>query len=220
MAGRAVRRVKVGASSRFSAVRLGWKILWADSMQFYCHLRNVEDLLSDGKTPHERRFEEPSSGQVILFVPMAENHPISAKDQARRDQYGKKVFPEIFVGYALHAEGIWKGDILVSDVEEFASETHARRLTKGGSHANERRCIHHCSSRWISHVGRKRSSVPNTHLDSEFLAQGEEHTDVHKGKPDVSQQSDPQTDDVEVRDDYWSIQAFPLKCVSLAMSTS
>ena len=28
---------------------------WADSMECYCDLRNIQDLLSDGKTLHERR---------------------------------------------------------------------------------------------------------------------------------------------------------------------
>ena len=32
---------------------------WADSMKCFCYLRNIQDLLSDGKTPHERRFGEP-----------------------------------------------------------------------------------------------------------------------------------------------------------------
>ena len=40
--------------------------------------------------------------------------------------------PGIFLGYALHAGGIWKGDILVADIEELeemdASEIHAKRL--------------------------------------------------------------------------------------------
>ena len=40
------------------AIRLGWK-MWADSMECYCYLRNVQDLLADGKTLHERRFAEP-----------------------------------------------------------------------------------------------------------------------------------------------------------------
>ena len=38
----------------------------------------------------------------------------------------------MFLGYALHAGGIWKGDIVVADIEELeemdASELHARRL--------------------------------------------------------------------------------------------
>ena len=63
---------------------------------------------------------------------MVEYHPISAKDQSRLHQFGSKVLLGIFLGYALYAGGIWKGDTLVPDVEEMeemdASELHARRL--------------------------------------------------------------------------------------------
>ena len=64
---------------------------------------------------------------------MVEYHPISAKDLSRLHQFGKKkVLPGIFLGYALHAGRIWKGDIMVADIEELeqtdASELHARRL--------------------------------------------------------------------------------------------
>ena len=38
----------------------------------------------------------------------------------------------MFLGYALYAEGLWKGDIMIADNEELeemdASELHARRL--------------------------------------------------------------------------------------------
>ena len=37
---------------------------WADSMECYCYLRNIQDLLSDGKTPYERRFGMPFKGPV------------------------------------------------------------------------------------------------------------------------------------------------------------
>ena len=39
---------------------------WADSMECYCYLRIVQDLMSDGKTPYERRFGVPFDGPVIL----------------------------------------------------------------------------------------------------------------------------------------------------------
>ena len=38
--------------------------------------RNVQDLLADGKTPHERRLGEPCTGPVIPFGVMVEYHPI------------------------------------------------------------------------------------------------------------------------------------------------
>ena len=101
-------------------------------MECYCYLRNIQDLLSDGKTPYERRFGIPFNGPVIPFEAMVEYHPISAKDLSRLHQFGPKVLPGRFLGYALSAGGIWKGDIPVADIEELeqmdASEIRARRL--------------------------------------------------------------------------------------------
>ena len=87
-------------------------------MECYCYLRNIQDKLSDGKTPHERRFGMPSNGPVIPFGAMVDYHPIYAKDQSRLHQFGSKVLLGIFLGYALYAEGIWKGDIMVADIEK------------------------------------------------------------------------------------------------------
>ena len=101
-------------------------------MECYCYLRNIQDLLSDGKSPCERRFEVPFNGPVILFGAMVEYHPTSAKDISRLHQFCPKVLPGIFFGYVSYAGGIWKGDIMVADTEEVegvdASELHARNL--------------------------------------------------------------------------------------------
>ena len=99
IAGRAVRRVKEGTSAVLLQSGLGneW---WADSMECYCYLRNIQDLLSDGKTPYERRFGMPFYGPVIPFGAMVEYHPISAKDILRLHQFGAKVLPCVFLGYA------------------------------------------------------------------------------------------------------------------------
>ena len=52
MAERAVRRVKEGTSAVLlqSDLNDNW---WADSMECYTCLRNLTDLLSDGKMPNE-----------------------------------------------------------------------------------------------------------------------------------------------------------------------
>ena len=76
---------------------------WADSMECYTYLRNVTDLLSDGKTPYERRSGQPFKGPIIPFGSLVEYHPITAKDQSRIHQFGKKVLPGLFLGYALYA---------------------------------------------------------------------------------------------------------------------
>ena len=61
-----VRRVKEGTSAVLlqSGLNESW---WADSMECYTYLRNVTDLLSDGKTPYERRFGQPFKGPTIPF---------------------------------------------------------------------------------------------------------------------------------------------------------
>ena len=129
IAERAVRRVKEGTSAVLlqSGLNESW---WAVSMECYTYLRNVTDLLSDGKTPYERRFGQPFKGPIIPFGSLVEYHPITAKDQSRIHQFGKKVLPGLFLGYALYAGRIWKGDVLVADLEEL--ETH-RRSTRGDS---------------------------------------------------------------------------------------
>ena len=109
-------------------MKVGGQILW--NVTHY--LRNVTDLLSDGKTPYERRFGQPFKGPIIPFGSLIEYYPITAKDQSRIHQFGKKVLPGLFLGYALYAGGIWKGDVLIADLEELetmdASEIYSKRL--------------------------------------------------------------------------------------------
>ena len=71
-------------------------------MECYSNLRNVQDLLSGGKTPHERRFGKPFKGPIIPFGSLVEYYTISAKDESRIHQFGKTVLPGLFLGYALY----------------------------------------------------------------------------------------------------------------------
>ena len=131
IAERALCRVKEGTPAVL--LQSGLDEIWlADSMECYTHLRNVTDLLSDGETPYERRFGKPFKGPIIPFGSLVEYYLITAKDQSRIHQFGKKVLPGLFLGYALYAGGIWKGDVLVADLEELetvdASEIYSKRL--------------------------------------------------------------------------------------------
>ena len=104
IAERAVRRVKEGTSAVLlqSGLNESW---WADSMECKTYLRNVTDFLYDGKTPYERRFGKPFEGPIIPFGSLVECHPVTAKDQSRIHQFGKKILPGLFLGYALFAGG-------------------------------------------------------------------------------------------------------------------
>ena len=66
IAERAVRIVKEGMSAVLLQPGLDEK-WWADSMECYTYLRNIQDLLSDEKTSCERRFGEPFEGPIIPF---------------------------------------------------------------------------------------------------------------------------------------------------------
>ena len=67
MAERAVRGVKEGTSAVLSQSGLGneW---WAGSMECYFYLRNIQDLLSDGKTPMKDDLENHSKAQLLRLV--------------------------------------------------------------------------------------------------------------------------------------------------------
>ena len=87
IAERAVRRIKEGTSAVVLQSGLDEK-WWADSMEWYCYLRNIQDLLSDGKTPYERPFGVPLNGPFIPFGGIVEYHIVSATDLSRQHQFG------------------------------------------------------------------------------------------------------------------------------------
>ena len=180
-------------------------------MECYTYLRNVTDLLSDGKTPYERRFGQPSKGPIIPFGSLVEYHPFTAKDQSRIHQFGKKVLPGLFLGYALYAGGIWKGDILVADIEELetmdASEIYSKRLNakeaifpkENGNYifpAADGRIIlsGRDQERRISTLVRERPIRGEGHLD--FLGESEGSLSTpHDSFPDAG----------EAMNDFWSM---------------
>ena len=64
---------------------------------------SLDYVTPDTKTPYERRFGQPFKGPIIPFGSLVEYHPITAEDQSRIHQFGKKVLPGLFLGYALYA---------------------------------------------------------------------------------------------------------------------
>ena len=86
----------------------------------------------NGRRPTKDVFGQPFKGPIIPFGVLVEYHPITSTDQSRIHQFGEKVLPGLFLGYALYAGGIWKGDVLIADLEELetmdASEIYSKRL--------------------------------------------------------------------------------------------
>ena len=204
-----MRRVKEGTSAVLlqSGLNESW---WADSMECYTYLRNVTDLLSDGKTPYERRFGQPFKGLIIPSGSLVEYHPKTAKDQSRILQYGKKVLPGLFLGYALYAVGIWKGDVLIADVEELetidASEIYSKRL-------NAKEVIFPTQGDFIFPIadGRIKTLGGDQDLRTSTLVrhrpiQGESNIDFWENQKDLfPQPHDSLPDGGEAINDFWSM---------------
>ena len=56
-------------------MKVGGQILW--NARFICE--TLTDLLSDAKTPYERRFGKPFKGPIIPFGSLVEYHPITSE---------------------------------------------------------------------------------------------------------------------------------------------
>ena len=101
-------------------------------MECYTYLRNIQDLLSEGKTPYERRFGEPFKGPIVPFGSLVEYYPIFCERPVRNPSIWKEILSGLFLGYALYAGWIWKCDITVADIEELetmdAQEIYPKRL--------------------------------------------------------------------------------------------
>ena len=102
---------------------------WAESMEWHCCLRNLQNLSSDGNTLFERRFGIPFYGRIIPFGSKIEYHPISAKDLSRPHRFGPKVLPVMLcMREESGKETLWS-QTLNEELEEMdASELQARRL--------------------------------------------------------------------------------------------
>ena len=100
-------------------------------MECFSYVRNVQDLLSDGKTPYERRFGMPFNGPVMPFGAMVEYHPISAKDLSRLHRFGPKVLPGIFLGYVLYAGESGKETLWSRTLKNWRRWTHLNSTPEG-----------------------------------------------------------------------------------------
>ena len=180
--------------------------------QIPCHtyLRNIQDLLSDGKTPYERRFGQPFKGPIIPLGSLVEYHHITAKDQSRIHQFGKKVLPGLFLGYALYVGGLWKGDVLVADLEELetmdAPEIYSKRLNAKGSNISQRKWkIHFSSRRWTKKIVGGDQELRTSTLIREHPFRGEGHVDfLGESEGSLPTPHDSFPDAGEAIDDFWS----------------
>ena len=151
---------------------------------------------------------EPFEGPIIPLGATVEYHPTSPKDQSRIHTCGKKVLPAIFLDYELIAEGIWKEDILIADMEELskldASDFDPRRINAKEMLIRQKDDefifpIADCTAKLAGRDYEFREPTPRQEstLRSEDLS---EKLQGGSGEP----HSANKTDDSEARTDFWS----------------
>ena len=187
----------------------GGRILWNGIA--ICEIIRINFLI--GKHVTKGGSECLQNGPVIPFGAMVQYHTISAKSQSRLHQFGSKVLPGIFLGFALHAGWIWKGDIMVAYIEELeemdASELHARRLNAKEVSTPQR------SGNFIFLVadGAVKIFGGGQRLRTSTLTLGRPERGEEQGilqwNSDEwytpSHQDDSTRDDAEAKNDFWSI---------------
>ena len=209
IAEKAVHRVKEGTSVVLLQSGLGdeW---WSESLECYTYLRNIQDLLSDGKTPCKWRFGMPFDRPVIPFGAMVECHPISAKDQSRLHQFGAKVLPCIFLGYAQRG-GIWKGDIMKADIEELWRwriwTPRQKAQCKGSVNAAKKWKLHIPKSQMEQKNLWEEQRLRTPTLIREHPIRGEGHVDfLGESEGSLPPPEDSLPDAGEAINDFWSME--------------
>ena len=217
IAERAVRRVKEGTSAVLLQTGLD-KNWWPDSMECFpcpwnvtaiCETFKISCLM--GRLHTKDVSENLLKDQSFRLVHWLSISPISAKDQSRIHLFGKKVLPGLFLGYALYAGRIRKGDVQVADVEELetmdASEIYSKRL-------NAKEVIFHKKNGFtfpvadgrIKFVGGYQELRPSNLIQNHPI-RGEGHRDF-LGESEGSPPSPPQDsypDAGEAINDFWTM---------------
>ena len=140
------------------------------SMECCCYLRDVQDLLADGKTPYERRFGEPFKGPIIPFWSTG----WISSDFTERSSKNSSIWQE-----SITRNLSWFWVSRGWDLERRYSDSRSGFGKVGGirylSSKNQRErsvdqtkrwWIHIPTCRWYSKIVRKRLRIPRTHSEA------------------------------------------------------
>ena len=157
------------------AVRIGRQV----EVRFYgMMLLPAKCLRSPGRRENlcERRFGESFKGPIIPSGTLVEYLPkLQGRQSENSSIWNESITWIFFVRSASIAGEIWKGDILIADIEELekldASEIHPRRLNAQEVLITPKRlriCI--SCGRWFSKIIREKLRIAKTHSETGIQA--------------------------------------------------
>ena len=163
-----------------------------------------------GRRPMKDVFGQPFKGPIIPFGSLVEYHILLRRDQSRIHQFGKKVLPGFSSDTLSTRRRIWKGDVLVADLEELetmdASENHSRRLNAKEMIFPKQREFYFSNRRW-----KKKTLGGDLDLRTSTLVrprpiQGESNIDfLGESEGSLPQPHDSHPDAGESINDFWSM---------------
>ena len=149
-------------------MKVGVQILW--NVTPICETSQIYYLM--GRSPYERRFGEPFKGPIIPFGLLVERHPITAKDQSRIHQFGKKVLTWIVPRTCIARGGEFgKVTYWSQTLRSWKRWTH-QKATQKRLNAKEvifpkgKRRIYFSNRRWTNQNPWRRSGTENIQLDT------------------------------------------------------
>ena len=145
-------------------MKVGGQIPWnvtpvCETSQFYYLMvrRPMKDVLGN----HLK-------GPNIPFGSLVEYYAISAKDQSRIHQFGKKVLPGLFLGYALYAREFGRVTYWLQTLRSWKRWTHLNSTRKTqcerGDISQRKWKIYFSNRRWTNQTPWRRSRPENIHL--------------------------------------------------------
>ena len=187
-------------------MKVGGQVLWNVTPIF--EKSQIYYLM--GRRPMKDVLGNQLKNLLFHLVHWFEYHPITAKDQSRIHQFGKKVLLELFLGFVTYAGGIWKGDVQIADLEELetmdASEIYSKRLNaKEVIFPKEGELIFPITDGRIKTLGGDQELRTST-LVRHRPIQGEGHIDfLGESEGSLPQPQDSLLDAGEAINDFWSM---------------
>ena len=170
IAERAVRRVKEGTSAVLLQLGLdeNW---WADSMECYTYLRNVTDLLSDGKPPCGRRFGHPFKGPIIPFGSLFEYYLFFLRKTSQESiNLERKSSQDCSLDTLCTRGEFGRVTHWLQTLMSWRRWTHLKSTRKDPRQKRwyfpKKMEIYFSSRRWTNQTSWRRSRPENTHLDT------------------------------------------------------
>ena len=207
IAERAVRRVAEGTFAVL--LQSGLDENWlADPMECYTCLRNIQDLLSDEKTPYERRFGKPFKVPIIRLV-----HWLSITQKLRRTSQ-ESISLERKSYHTLCTRGefarVTHWSQTLSSWKRWTHQKSTLKTQCKGSNISQRKWkIHFSSRRWTNQsiiLEEINQELRTPTLIREHPIRGESHRDfLGESEGSLPPPQDSLPDAGEAIDDFWSM---------------